>query len=278
MRVLSVAADLLREAAARRWFLVLWLGITLVLAVVAFALELDVVDGALAATTFFGRTVGNPTIQAADVALRPLFGAAAYLVFYGGLVFGILACADFGPSLLSPGRIEHLLALPVRRAELLVGTFLGVLVLAVIFSIYGAGGLSLILGLKTGAWALRPLISALLAAVAFAGLYGAMLSTAVFVRSAALSAVVGFGLLIAGIIAGYRADLASVFQAGAPRQSFELLTLVLPRISTLADAAGSLAAHEPVDLGRLLRLLVGLALFGAGALAVGIWRFERRDF
>ena len=103
------------------------------------SLRMEVVDGALAATRLFGKLVHHD-IQSADVALRPVFKVASYLLYYGGLAFGILACADFGPSLFSPGRIEHLPALPVRRWQLLVGTYLGVLALSLLGALYGAGG------------------------------------------------------------------------------------------------------------------------------------------
>ena len=43
--VFVVAADLLREARARRWVLALALGITVILGIVAFGLRLEVVDG-----------------------------------------------------------------------------------------------------------------------------------------------------------------------------------------------------------------------------------------
>jgi Cu-processing system permease protein len=50
----------------------------------------------------------------------------------------------------SPGRIEHLLALPVRRAELVLGTFLGVIALVLLGAVYASAGLVLVLGSKTG--------------------------------------------------------------------------------------------------------------------------------
>jgi Cu-processing system permease protein len=61
------------------------------------------------------------------------------------MVFGILSCSDFAPAMLTPGRIEQLLSLPVRRWELLVGTVLGVMALALGAALYGAGGLALLL-------------------------------------------------------------------------------------------------------------------------------------
>jgi Cu-processing system permease protein len=119
---LFVALDILREASKRRWMIAMMVAITLLLLAVALTLRMEVVDGALAATRLFGKSMGTD-IVAPEVALRPVFRGATYVVFYGGLAFGILSCADFAPDLFSPGRIEHLLALPLRRWELLGGTF-----------------------------------------------------------------------------------------------------------------------------------------------------------
>lgn len=277
MKTFAVALDLLREAASRKWFLALAVGITLVLCVLAFALRLDVVDGALAATRFFGKTL-RTDIRSADMALRPVFQGIAYMIFYGGLAFGVVACADFGPSLLAPGRIEHLLALPLRRWELLAGTFLGVLILSVFGALYGAGGLALILGVKTGVYTIRPVLGALLASVTFCAIYGAMLAVAVVVRSAAISAATGILLLVAGIIAGYRDRLDSFFESGFARQTFRGITLFLPRVSTLANASSDLAGSLPLDGPAIASQIAGLAIFGFAALALGIHLFEQKDF
>jgi len=275
--VLTIAMDLFREAASRRWFLALGLGITILLCVLGLTLRMDVVDGALAATRLFGKVL-HTDIRSIDVALRPVFRAAAYVIFYGGLAFFILACSDFAPSLLAPGRIEHLLSLPVQRWQLLGGTFLGVLGLSTIFALYGSAGLTLILGVKTGVFTARPILAALIASVTFAALYGAMLVAALFVRSAALSAAVGGALFIAGIIAGYRDRIDTFFESGVARACFRGVTLLLPRVSTLADASADLAASAVVDRAALASELVGLFIFGLGALCFGIFRFEQKDF
>lgn len=277
MKIIAVALDLLREAASRKWFLALALGITAVLGILAFALRLEVVDGALAASRFFGKALDND-IQSADMALRPVFQATAYMIFYGGLIFGIVACADFGPSLLAPGRIEHLLALPLRRWELLAGTFLGVLALSVLGALYGAGGLTLILCVKTGVYTVRPVIAALLASVTFSAIYGAMLAVAVVVRSAAISAATGVLLFILGIIAGRRDQLEPFFESGVARNVFRGVTLFLPRVSTLADASSDLAGSLPLDGGAIASQIAGLTIFGCAALALGIHLFEQKDF
>ncbi|WP_224372712.1 hypothetical protein [Hyalangium versicolor] len=275
--VFGIAGYVLREAASRKFILAFLIGITLILIVLSMSLKLEVLDGALAATRLFGKPV-QTSIRAVDVALRPLFQACSYVVFYGGILFGIVACSDFAPSLLSPGRIEHLLALPLQRWHVLAGTFLGVMTLALCGAIYGAGGLLLIFGVKTGFWTAGPLFAAGLACGSFAAVYAVMLTTATLVRSAALCAASGFLIFVAGIIAGYRTSIARVFEEGPSRQIFRGVTMLLPRLSALADAGADLATSQPLQVSSLQALVGGVVVFGLGVLAVGFWIFDGKDY
>lgn len=275
--VLGIAGYVLREAASRKFILAFLVGITLVLLVLSLSLKLEVLDGALAATRLFGRDL-DTSIRSVDLALRPLFQACAYVVFYGGILFGIVACSDFAPSLLSPGRIEHLLALPLQRWHILAGTFLGVMTLALCGALYGSVGLLVIFGVKTGFWTMGPLIAALLAVGSFAAVYAVMLTTATLVRSAALCAAAGFVIFVGGVIAGFRTPIARVFEEGLSRKAFLAVTAVLPRLSTLADASADLAASKPLEVKSLEALVAGVVVFGLGVLAVGLWRFEGKDY
>jgi len=219
-------------------------------------------------------------MASADVGVRPALckRVASQIVFWGGLSFGVLSCADFAPALLSPGRIEHLLSLPVRRWELLAGTFLGVLALALGGAIYASAGLVLVLGAKTGVWTGWPVISAVLAAVAFASVYAGMLAVTVWVRSAALSAAAGASLIVLGLLATHRIAILDLMGRGVGRALFAGLTAVVPPLGKLADAAGALASSGPLAPGGLVRLLAGTVAFAGALLAVAIWRFDRRDF
>lgn len=275
--VIGIAGYVLREALSRKFILAFLIGITAVLVTLTLSLRIEVLDGALAATRLFGKSLES-NIMAVDVAMRPLYMAIAYVTFYGGTLFGIVACSDFAPSLLSPGRIEHLLALPLRRWQVLVGTFVGVMTLAIGGALYGAGGLWLILGVKTGYWTVGPLVAALLACVAFAAVYAVMLTCATLVRSAALCAAVGGVTLVLGIIAGFRRSIAPVLEEGVSRTAFELLTLALPRLSSLANASADIAASRALGVHSLGALLAGVGIFGLGVLALGLWRFEEKDY
>ena len=275
--VLGIAGYVLREAAARKFILAFLLGVTGMLVTVSLGLRIEVVDGALAASRLFGELT-NTKIVAVDVALRPVFMAASALIFYVGSLFGIVACSDFAPSLLSPGRIEHLLALPLRRWHILAGTFLGVMTLAVLAALYGSLGLVLIIGVKTGHWTAGPVISALLACVSFAAVYAVMLTSATLVRSPALCAGMGSLTLVLGVLAGYRTKIAPYIEAGVMRESFQAVTLVLPRLSALASAGMDLAASVPLKVQSLPMLLGGVLVFGLGVLSLGFWWFEGKDY
>jgi Cu-processing system permease protein len=276
-RTATVARDLLREARARRWVLALFGATTLLLLVALLGLRLEVVDGALAATRLFGGLLGG-SIQAADVALRPLFQGVAYVVFYGGIAFGTLACADFAPALLAPGRIEHLLSLPVRRSELVIGTFLGVEALVLSGALYGGLGLTLIVWAKTGVLNWAPVAAAALAAVGFSAVYAVMMAAAVAVRSAALSAAAGGLMFLLGVLAGFRRSLSPVFSPGVWRGVFLALTAPVPRLTELADAAARLAEARALPAAALSAQLAGTALFAAALLSVAIALLERKDF
>jgi ABC-type transport system involved in multi-copper enzyme maturation permease subunit len=277
VKLFAVAWDVLREAASRRWILALGVVLTLALVLLALGLQMSLVQGALSATKLFGSYL--PTdIQPADVALRPIFSAAAYVIYYAGLPFGILVCADFAPKLLAPGRIEHLLSLPLRRWELLAGTLLGVLVLSTAAALYAAGGLALVLGFKTGVWVVGPLVAALIAGVSFTAIYTGMLATSVFVRSAPLAAGVGFALFWAGVLSSYRADLFRFFEPGFGRAVFSALTLLVPRVSALATAASQISSGAPIETGRFAALVGGALAFALGTFGVSAVKFARKDY
>ena len=276
-RISFAAFDLLKEAVARKWIVAVSVLITLMLLTLAFFLRLDVVDGALAASRFFGRDMGSD-IRAVDIELKPLFQAAGGLLFYSCLILGAFITADFAPGLLSPGRIEHTLSLPVKRWELLTGMFSGVLILVLLGCMYAAGGFTIILGIKTGYWTSAPVVTGLLAVAAFCAVYGPMLAVAVFFRSSAVSGAAGGLIISLGIMASYRAEMAGMFQPGTGRWIFEILTAPFPRIVKLSTFAMNLDYAVSTDWLELVRLIAGHILFGSAALIVGILGFDKKDF
>lgn len=276
-QLFRVAFDLLLEAARRKWFLALFGAITVVLLLLGFSLQLDVVDGAIAGSKLFGNLLFDDIVSANQV-MAGLYKATAYVSFYAGAFFLAIACSDFAPELLAPGRIEHLLSLPVSRWQLLFGTYLGVVTLAALGVLYGAGGLTVLLGVKIGVWNAKLLVGSGVGWVGFCALYAVMLTSNFFVRSAALSGALGVVTLVLGVVASFRESIAVTMNAGFGRELFSWAMLPIPRLGTLATVSARIAASEPLEGGMVSRLLVGCFIFSAALLSVAAWRFERKDF
>ncbi len=170
------------------------------------------------------------------------------------------------------------LALPVRRWEVLAGTFLGVELLVLAGATYGGAGMALILWVKTGVLNAGPLVGALAAAIAFAAVYSAMLVTAVVARSAALSGGAGLALFVAGIVAGERRALAELFSPGASRGAFLAVTAMLPRLSRLGALGSRAAQSQPIAGLPALAVIAGTLVFALALLALAAARFERKDY
>ncbi len=276
-QLLRVAVDLLFEASRRKWFLALFGAITVVLLLLGFFLQLDVVDGAISGSKLFGSVLFDDIVTTNRV-FAALYQVVAYVSFYGGACFLAIACSDFAPELFSPGRIEHLLSLPVARWQLLFGTYLGVLTLSAASALYGATGLTVLVGLKTGLWNPNLLFSSAIALAGFVALYAVMLSSTLFVRSAAVSGLAAAVVLVVGILASFRDAIAAAIDPGIGRTLFSWLVLPFPRLGSLATVSAQVAAGGAIQWPVLARLTGGCVLFAAALLFVAQWRFENKDF
>src|SRR5207249_2600964 len=152
-RVLAVVNGTIRESMAKFTFLAFLVMSTLTLLTLAFAVNLDVVDGALAAARLFGRDI---RIAGAEISIDSLVtgiqtGVAGTL-FGVGLFLSIFATANLVPVMLEKGYVDLLLSKPLSRPVLFLGRYLGALAVVVINLFYLIGGFWVLLGWKTGVW------------------------------------------------------------------------------------------------------------------------------
>lgn len=274
---LYVAMDVVREAFARYYMIALFACVLLFLVGLTFALDLEVVEGALAAGRLFGANLTN-TIIPIDVAMKTAFEALSGFTFYVGLLFGIVATADIAPKMLAPGRVELLLSLPVRRLELVVGTYLGVAFIATLTTAFAVGGVSLVLFWKAKLLTLAPAVGALMAVLGFLSLYGAMLLATTLVRSSALAAGVGMFLYLAGIVTSDRSAFLAWFKEGLVRDGLGLLVAPLPRLSALADVGAAAASGTPFSFGAQGPVMLGALAFASATVALACFVVSEKDY
>jgi Cu-processing system permease protein len=260
--ILNVSVDVLREAIASKYLIVLFGLIFAGLAGLAFSLDLEVVNGAISAGKLFGGTFTGKAGMNAGEFLGPVLSGLSYAVFYGGLLFLIVAVADIAPKMLAPGRVELLLALPLRRTELVVGIYLGVVMIASLAAILAIGGASLVLFVKVEIVTPAPLMGALSAMVGFCTVYGVMLAVAAVARSAALSAGAALLIYIAGAATSDRSLILSLIRNGFTREVAAVVMGPLPRMATLAEVGADVALKKTVDWSMALPVIGGCTAFG----------------
>lgn len=276
-RLLDVAFDVVREAFARKLMIGVFAFIVAGLLLLLFALDLEVVEGTLAAGRLFGFEIENPIIPI-DVAMRQIFGFLAYAFFYLGMLFGVVATSGIAADMLAPGRVEFLLSLPVRRTELVVGTYLGVLAIALLATSVAVGGSTLILWGKTGFFTVAPLWSAVSSAIGFMAVYAAMLLTTAVIRSMVLAAGAGMVLFFVGVITSNRARFLEIIRPGAFRDVTDVLITPLPRFHRLASAGADAATGDPFFGDGTAMIVFGALAFALACLAGAAFVVSGKDY
>lgn len=264
-----------RQLWATKVVLGLFIISSLILFLVSFALNLDVVDGTLAGLRLFGEEPGGPL---GSVGLAELVfvveSAVAGLAYWIGILLALFATAPLAVSLLTPGHIDVLLSKPISRTTLLSGHVLGIWLAMAVLAVYLLGGTWLIMSFKSGIWNPAFLGSIGLVVGMFAVMYGAVLLMSVWTESTALALIVSYGLIFASIVlAAADAILDQMGVIGSA--GFLTLYHLLPNFAEVTVIVSALSQAEPV--GDWYPLWSAL-LFGAVAYGLALWWFNRRDF
>src|SRR5688500_13067371 len=141
--------DVMREAAAR-WTLVAYFVLsTIFIIIFASAINLDIVDGALAGAKLFGKDVNvRSAVDIEKLVLGFESGFSAILYFLCTFL-AIFATAHLVPRLQEKGTIDLYLSRPVGRVKLLLARYLAGLILAAANITYLIGTIWLIVIWKT---------------------------------------------------------------------------------------------------------------------------------
>src|SRR4030042_1521333 len=144
----ALVRDTFREAFAKLVFWGFYGLSTALILFFLFLLKIDIVEGARATITLFGQTSGKMR-DVQEVVLTFHAGIATFLYTWG-MAIAVFASAGLIPTVLEPGRLELLLSKPVRRHHILLGRYLGNLLVVGLNVSYLVAGVWIIFGWKTG--------------------------------------------------------------------------------------------------------------------------------
>lgn len=284
MRFLLVnIEEVFREAAARWTLLAYFFLSSLFILIFALAVNLDIVDGALAGAKLFGHSVdmGGQTIDLDQLVLgfESSFSAFLYLL---GTFLAIFATAHLVPRLQDKGTIDLYLSRPVGRVALLLSRYVAGLVLAASNVLYLVGMIWLIVVWKTrvihpqfllGAAVIVFVIAALLA---FAFLIGTITS------STAVSIMTSYALFFISAILVAHEQIEAAVDSVWNARLIHALYMIFPKTSELGRATIALVSggNAPAQIAGTLTLqpFVTTALFTLACLALSSWIFTRKEF
>ena len=260
---------------------------TIAWGMLAFAMNLEVVEGSVAALRIFGLDM-TPSGRQRDpangdwirsalsldqfaVSIQSFIAGAAYLL---GTFLGLFAAVPVAAGSFESGRIELVLSKPVSRTRLLVGHVLGVWIMVLALATYLVGALWLVFWFKTGIRTDGFLAAIPIITVMFAVMYGAALAMLTSGAAAPLTLILTYGLIFASVILSTKEQLLPQL-SGTGRTVFMTLYHVLPNFIEVIMIMAKLVGRQAVE--TWYPLWSSLA-FGAVCYGFAAWRFGRRNF
>ena len=284
MRAMAASVqEVFREAAAR-WTLIAYFALSsLFILVFAAAVNLDVVDGALAGARIFGKPleVGGESVSIDKIVLGFESGFSGFL-FLVGTFLALFATAHLVPRLQEKGTIDLYLSRPVGRVPLLLSRYAGGLLLAAANLVYLIGTMWLLIVWKTRVLHPRFLLSGAVILFTIAVLMAFAFLVGVVTSSTGVSLMATYGVFFFSAILVAHDKISAAVSTETAARIVDGLYWILPKTAELGQATVALVAGRdmPADFSKVGPLAVygSTALFGAASLGLASWLFSRKDF
>jgi ABC-type transport system involved in multi-copper enzyme maturation permease subunit len=269
----ALILDTFREAFARKIFWALFGLSTLLILFFLLIMKIDVVEGAMATMSIFGQS-GR---RAMDIhrLVRQVHGGIATFLYTWGMLLAVFASAGLVPTVLEPGRIELLLSKPVERYHILLGRYIGNLLVVALNVAYLVISMWMIFGVKTGVWNAGFLYAIPTTIFIFAVLLSAVVLVGVLFGNPAVSTMVTVGLGILSPILAQHKLAEKLLSSEWSRQLWYALYQALPKVYDIGKMTLDLVKGDRVED---FTPLFSSGLFAVVVLAMGVYVFSKRDF
>jgi ABC-2 type transport system permease protein len=274
--------DVMREAAAR-WTLIAYFFLsTIFILIFASAINLDIVDGALAGAKLFGRDVNvNNPVNIEKLVLGFETGFSVFLYFLCTFL-AIFATAHLVPRMQEKGTIDLYLSRPVSRIKLLMSRYVAGLILAGSNVVYLMGTIWLIVVWKTHVANPRFLIAGSIIFLLIAVLLAFAFLIGVLTSSTAVSIMATYGIFFFGLMLAAHDQIAAAVSKQWQAWLVNGLYWVFPKTAELGQAVIAFVGGNEMP-ERILRALTPTPFwtttaFGVVCLALASWLFTRKEF
>jgi len=270
----ALVKDTFREAFASKIFWGLFALSTLMILFFLFLLRIDIVEGGTAVISLWSTGAKPPSRDVGVLVLQVYAGIASFL-FTFGMFLAVFASSGLIPSLLEQGRIVLLLSKPVGRAQLLLGRYVGNLLVILANTTWLVVGVWCIFGWKTGIWNARFLVTIAITMFLFAVLLALVVLLGVLFESGALATMVTMALGLVSVILAQERIALRLLSSEWSRNLWTALYHVFPKWYDLGAINTAIVRGLPVESWLPLWTT---AAFGAASLGAALWLFWRRDY
>jgi ABC-2 type transport system permease protein len=274
--------DVMREAAAR-WTLVAYFFLsTLFIIIFASAINLDIVDGALAGAKLFGKEVDmRDSVSIEKLVLGFETGFSVFLYFICTFL-AVFATAHLVPRMQEKGTVDLYLARPVSRVRLLLSRYVAGLILAGSNVIYLMGSIWAIVAWKTGVMNPRFILAGAIIFLIIAVLLAFAFLIGVVTSSTAVSIMTSYGIFFFGLMLAAHDRIAAAVSKEWQAWVIETLYWVFPKSAELGQAVVAFVGGEQLPAKVLEALspapFLSTAAFGAVCLVMASWLFTKKEF
>ena len=271
----ALIRDTFREALARKVFWAFFISSTTLLIFFLLIMRIDVVQGMVASVTVFGQQGhAHAGVSAEQMVMTAQSGLSGFL-YVVGMGLAIFASAGLIAAVFEPGRVELLLSKPMARYQILLGRYLGNLLIVAANLFYLVFGFWVIFGYKTGVWRPHLLMAAVVTLAVFAVMLAFILLTAVLYESAAVSILASFALAVFSSVLAAKPMLERLLASEWSRNIVRFLYYLFPKLPDCATIMTKIVIGAKVENWMPLW---STALFGIVMLGSGLWVFSRRNF
>ena len=283
MRALAASIEEVFREAAARWTLIAYFALSsLFIVVFALAVNLDVVNGALAGARLFGRSVEMSREFSIERVVLGFESGFSGFLFVIGTFLALFATAHLVPRLQEKGTIDLYLSRPVGRVPLLLSRYLAGLALAAANLAYLILSMWLIVVWKTHVAHPRFLAGGAVILFTIAVLLAFAFLVGVVTSSTGVSLMATFAVFCFAFMIAAHDRIAAAVSTQTAATIVHGVYWVLPKSAELLRATVSLVSGGQMS-GRLppvdaLTAYGSSFLFGAGSLGLASWLFSRKDF
>ena len=303
----------IRELRARKVIVGLAIVATLIWITMALALQLDVVDGTLAAASIFGqeevveaepildRETGEPLLDDdGNVRMRDprpgpfgdsvleswVFGAQAFVAgaaYWVGIILALFATGGLVALLSDRGSADLMLSKPLSRSSILLGRLSGIWAVTFALVAYLLGAVWLVMSIKSGIWNPRFLLAIFVVFAMFAVVYSVVTLVSVWSGSGPLALIVTLGLVFISLVLAIPELELQIARMWRPLVNGAYH--ILPKFGGVgARLVPALATGQPIlqpdESGAVIGLypLLSSLVFGAVCYGSAFILFKRKDF